>query len=538
MGSEAASAIPSSLVQESFKQLERQQELISCCTVLWKELSDHFSTLERGLECRSEALRSKRQSLDASTQHALDSLGHRELSIGSAVDLALAKLEERRVAAVEALAVASSKVEEHDLAGKLRSLCTKMDFAGFIDFVVAKRKELELLRPELPLSLADCIDPAKFVLDAISVVFPLDNRTVKSPNDLGWACVLILESLVPVLADPELGSTRPLVTRCIRKRAEEMAKAWKEGLEQRGGYENVKPPDAHTFLQHVVTFGIIDKNDKNLYRKLVISFAWRRQMPKLAISLGLEDSMEDIIEELIDKGHQLDAINFAYEASLQDKFPPTSLIQSFLKDLKKSTSTSEETNACGQVVNNTSRKEQSAIRAAIKCIQDHKLESEFPLESLQKQLETLEKVKVEKKKPAVSSPGSGSGSGPANKRTRANHGGPMPPAKAGRTTINACVSSFPAAPAYARSPSAHASYPAPPSYPYDRPTGHAVYGSRSPPAIRESYGYPTEEIAHVPLGASYPSPPMSYPAYGAYQNCTFGGYNNGLAPGYQQAYYR
>ncbi|KAG6502133.1 FRIGIDA-like protein 4a [Zingiber officinale] len=536
MGSEVASVVPSSVVQESLKQLERQQELISCCTVLWKELSDHFSTLERGLESRSEALRSKRQSLDASTQCALDSLRHRELSIEGAVDLALAKLEER-AAAAEALAVAAAEVEELDIAGKLRSLCTKMDFAGFFDFVVAKRKELELLRTELPVALSDCIDPAKFVLDAISVVFPLDKRTVKSPNDLGWACVMIFESLLLVLADPELGSTRPLVTRCARKRAEEMAKEWKEGLEHRGGFENVKPPDAHTFLQHVVTFGIVDTNDKNLYRRLVISFAWRRQMPKLAISLGLEDSMEDIIEELIDKGHQLDAINFAYEASLQDKFPPISLIQSFLKDLKKSTSASGDSNTSGQAVNSTSRKEQSTIRAAIKCIQDHKLESEFPLESLQKQLETLEKVKVEKKKPAVSSPCSSTGpaknsTGPANKRTRANHGGPMPPAKAGRTTINACVSSFPTAPAYVRSPSAHTTYSAPPAYP------HTVYGSRSPPAIREPYGYPVEEVSHIPLGSTYPSPPMNYPAYGTYHNCGIGGYNNGLAPGYQQAYFR
>ncbi|CAL9124425.1 unnamed protein product [Musa acuminata var. zebrina] len=529
MGSEAAAVVPTSLVQESFAELEKQRELITCCTLLWKELSDHFSTLERGIEIKSEALRSKRESLDGSTRRTLDSLRRRELSIDSAVDLALAKLDERRTAAVQALAASSAEANDLDLAGKLRSFCTKMDFGGFFDLVVAKRKEVELLRSQLPAALGDCIDPAKFVIDAISEVFPVDKRPVKSPNDLGWACVLILESLVPVLADPELGSARPLVTRSIRERAREMATGWKEGLEQHGGIESVKPPDAHTFLQHVVTFGVIEKDDKNLYRRLVVSFAWRRQMPKLAISLGLEDSMEDIIEELISTGHQLDAINFAYEAGLQDKFPPVPLLKSFLEDSKKATSTSEDRNNYGQTANTTCRKEQSVIRAAMKCIQEHKLEAEFPLDSLQKRLENLEKTKVEKKKP--------SGAGPANKRTRANNGGPMPPAKAGRLTNNACVSSFPAAPAYVRSPSAHTTYPAAALYPYDRPSGHGIYGSRSPPALREPYGYPTEEAAPVALGASYPSPPMTYPAYGAYHN-GLGGYNNGLAPGYQQAYYR
>ena len=59
----------------------------------------------------------------------------------------------------------------------------------------------------------------------------------------------------------------------------------------------------------------------------------------------------DIIEELISKGQQLDAINFAYEAALQDKFPPVPLLKSFLKDSKKGTSSSsEDRNSSGQAV--------------------------------------------------------------------------------------------------------------------------------------------------------------------------------------------
>ncbi|KAK1350227.1 hypothetical protein POM88_054710 [Heracleum sosnowskyi] len=108
------------------------------------------------------------------------------------------------------------------------------------------------------------------------------------------------------------------------------------------------------------------------------------------------------------------------------------------------------------------RKEQSALRAVVKCIEEYKLEAEFPSESLKKLLEQLEKVKTEKKRPA------------------AVHGGPMPPAKAGRLT-NASVSSFPAPPTFVRSPS-HSRYPTTgvPQYQVSPP----MYGhdSRSPPA--------------------------------------------------------
>lgn len=107
----------------------------------------------------------------------------------------------------------------------------------------------------------------------------------------------------------------------------------------------------------------------------------------------------------------------------------------------------------------------------------------------------------------------------------------MPPAKAGRLT-NAYVSSFPAAPTFVRSPSNHSQYPAAvPAYAYDRPAAPAMYGSRSPPAIRDPYAYPSQEVSSAPVSGSYPVPPVNYAAYG-------GGYGNGVAAGYPQTYYR
>lgn len=164
------------------------------------------------------------------------------------------------------------------------------------------------------------------------------------------------------------------------------------------------------------------------------------------------------------------------------------------------------------------RKEQSALRAVIKCIEEYKLEAEFPPENLKKRLEQLEKVKSEKKRPAAAVP--------ANKRTRASNVGPMPPAKAGRIT-NAYVSSFPAPPTFLRSPS-QTQYPAVvPAYPVPPPMyGH---GSRSPPTNPYVTYSPEAAPLSPPLG-SYPGTPMNYTVYG--------GYGNGMAPAYQQAYYR
>ncbi|CAL5440409.1 unnamed protein product [Camellia sinensis] len=212
------------------------------------------------------------------------------------------------------------------------------------------------------------------------------------------------------------------------------------------------------------------------------------------------------------RGQQVDAVHFTFEVGLEGKFPPVPLLKAFLNDAKKAVdSILEDPNNSDRAAHLAARKEQSALRAVIKCVEEYKLEAEFPSKNLRKRLDQLEKSKTEKKKPAAV---------PANKRTRVNSGGPMPPAKAGHS-INAYVSSFPAAPAYVRSPS-HAQYPVGvPSY----PAGPAMYGSRSPPT--NPYAYSPE--AAPPLAGSYQVAPVNYSPYGGYGN---------VAPTYQQAYYR
>ncbi|KAK7343594.1 hypothetical protein VNO77_12453 [Canavalia gladiata] len=514
----------SELAQPSFDEFQRQTSLMTSCTLLWKELSDHFSSLEQDLLNKSEALKRKIRTLDHQTKESLHLLDRRETSLDGSLQIAIRNLDKHRDAALSALLHDDTPDGEVDngegLMLKLKSFCLRMDAFGFWAFLVGKKKELEELRAEMPVALAECVDPAKFVLEAISEVFPVDKRGEKGGNDLGWACVLVLESLVPVVVDPVIGKSRLLVTPSVKEQANEIAETWKASLEERGGVENVKTPDVHTFLQHLVTFGIVKNEDLDLYRKLVIASAWRKQMPKLALSLGLAHQMPDMIEELISRGQQLDAVHFTYEVGLVDKFPPVPLLKSFLKDAKKvAASILEDPNNAGRAAYLAARKEQSALRAVIKCIEEYKLEAEFPPENLKKRLEQLEKVKTEKRKPVAV---------PANKRTRASNsnGGPMPPAKAGRLT-NAYVSSFPAAaapppPTFVRSPS-HGQYPAAlPPY----PSPPHMYGSRSPTA--NPYAYSPESAPAI--AGSYPAAPMNYPAYG--------GYGNVLAPTYQQAYYR
>lgn len=292
----------------SFDEFQRQTSLMTSCTLLWKELSDHFISLEQNLEKKSAALKAKFKTLDSETNHVLDEFTQRETSLEATLSMALKKVEKTKKEAIFAISKGNGETEENPdgdvdnsegVLLKLKSFCIRMDFKTFWGFVVVRKKELESLRQEIPKALGECVDPPKFVLEAISEVFPVDTRKCGKNNcgnngygkDLGWACVLLLESLIPVMVDPVLGKKRMLVTPSIKQKAEQIAEIWKRSLEERGGIENVKTPDVHTFLQHLVTFGIVKEEDLELYRKLVVASAWRKQMPKLAVSLGLGDKM-------------------------------------------------------------------------------------------------------------------------------------------------------------------------------------------------------------------------------------------------------
>lgn len=282
--------------QPSFDEFQRQTSLMTSCTLLWKELSDHFTSLEQNLLKKSEALKRKLQVLDEETRESLDEFERREVTIEGSVKIALGKLEVAKEAALMAVSGGDGDGEVDDSEGllaKLKSFCLRMDSAGLWRFVTGKKKELDSLRAQMAMALSDCADPARFVLEAISEVFPADKRGGGGERgaDLGWACVLMLESLIPVVVDPVIGKSRLMVTPTVRRRAKAVAEAWKASLEERGGIENVKTPDVHTFLQHLVTFGIVKKKDVDLYRKLVVGSAWRKQMPRLAVSLGLSDKM-------------------------------------------------------------------------------------------------------------------------------------------------------------------------------------------------------------------------------------------------------
>ncbi|XP_054814000.1 FRIGIDA-like protein 4a [Prosopis cineraria] len=380
-------------VQKFFDDLEAQRSIISTCTQLFTTLSKHFSSLEASISQKSQLIDSNVEALESHAKKTLESLDHRENSIPERESAAAARIEEQKEAALADFAKPISANVE--LSETLKSLCRKMDSSALLRFIVSKRKESATLRAEIVPAIAEAVDPPRLVLDAVEEF--LNCKSAKSGvTDKRWACGILVQALFP---ETSSGGKLPEFCRRIVARAADLVESWKGQMD--GSSENgaVGAAEAVMFLQIVVGFRLRQRFDEECLRNLVMEFAMRRDMAKIASALEFGEKMGDIISELIRNGKEIEAVYFASESGLTERFPPVNLLKSYLQNSKKnSTSSSKSGNNSQAAMDVSSTQELNSIKAAIKCIEDHKLESEFNIDSLRKRVAHLEKSKAERKK--------------------------------------------------------------------------------------------------------------------------------------------
>ncbi|GLJ17829.1 hypothetical protein SUGI_0311830 [Cryptomeria japonica] len=510
-------------LEEAFTVLETQKTIIEKCTLHWKELSDHYASLEQTLDKKDQELAEKEKSLELKCKEAEALLEKREQSLDEKEQKLITRVGEQKKCAVEA-------IEKGKSDGELKFLCQKMDAEGVWKYLTENKKDIQTFRAELPPALESAIDPARLVLEAIESFYDKNsenNSSKKQPAlaDQRRACSLLLESLVPVLADPILGEDHPVVAQVFKERAKAIADDWKSKIDVDGDLANAKTLEVQAFLQLLATFGIAAEFDRGDLRKLVLAVSWRKQIAKLCGPLRLSEIMPDIVEELINKGKEIEAVYFAYSSGLSEKFPPVPLLKTYLKNSKKGFSGNNSVAA-----NEANSKELNALRAVIKCIEELNLQTDFPPDSLQNRVVELEKKRSERKKTGVAVKSQ-------NKRPRSSGGGSgarFPQAKSGRfpktyASANASDRSF-----YHRSAVSAggvAAYNFTGQSTYDR-SSQPVYGSsygvsRSPVSLSKTYAYPSDDMGTSLRGSG------SYNATANYGNYNFG---SSVPPVYQSSY--
>ncbi|XP_068665134.1 FRIGIDA-like protein 3 [Aristolochia californica] len=452
-------------LEQAFAELESHRAI--SLNLKWKELEEHFHGLERSLKKRFNELESQEKEYKNKASEAREMLEKREALVYAKEQASLGRLQETRDAALSAIGEAFEKYkrasgepntnvmsdgptdaiveeysevkasEEVNLEVKfedenkppadenmeekppqtlLTKLCVEMDAKGLHKFISDNRKNLAAIREEVPLALKSASDPAKLVLESLEDFYTetttLDGK--RDPNLLGLrrTCIMLMECLGPVLANAESDSL--VVYLEIREKAKEIAEAWKPKLDELdidGSSGNSL--EVHAFLQLLATFGIASEFDKDDICKLIPSVARRRQTADLCRTLELQDKMPGVIDVLGNSGRQIEAVNMAYAFQLTDQFAPVPLLKTYLKDARRTSQIKAGNTSPSAAQNEANERELAALKAVIKCIEEHKLEEQYPVDPLQKRVLQLEKAKADKKRAAEAAK-------PQPKRPRAN----------------------------------------------------------------------------------------------------------------------
>lgn len=265
-------------VHQFFNELESHKNTLTKCTNLFTTLSNHFSTVQDSISQKLQTLDSKFQSLESRSKETLESLDNQENSIPERESSAAARIDEQKEAALADLCN-SVPMSTLNISDALKSLSRKMDASALLRFVVSKRKESVMLRPEIVVAIKEAVDPPRLVLDAVEEYLKSKTEAKSGVTDKRWACGLLIQGLI---------SESSVYSRRIVERAAGLVDLWKEQLDgehEKGAAEMVM------FLQIVACFGLRSKFDDEYLRKSVMEFASRRDMAKVAASLEFGDKM-------------------------------------------------------------------------------------------------------------------------------------------------------------------------------------------------------------------------------------------------------
>ncbi|KAH9794030.1 FRIGIDA-like protein 3 [Citrus sinensis] len=474
-------------LQKAFAELESHRAIT--LNLRWKELEEHFHGLEKSLKRRFHELEDQEKEFETKTRKAREILQTREAAVLAKEQTTLEKLQKKRDAAVFAISTAlekqrkvssaepaivsnvdesrappvedklpdsmslennlesskkSSESENMELKAypQLFKLCEEMNSEGLHKFISDNRKNLAVLKEEIPLALKAAADPARLVLDSLEGFYHMEVSNVDGKKDssllgLRRTCIMLMECLSILLANLNLNTLTAVISQGVKEQAKAIAEEWKPKLDTLDVDDsNGNSLEAHAFLQLLATFSIAsDFNEEELSR-LIPMVSRRRQTPDLCRSLGLSEKMPGlffylyveartsifilddlgVIEVLVNSGRQIDAVNLAFAFELTEQFSPVPLLKSYLKEAKKASSSVKAGNMSPSAENEVNDRELSALKAVIKCIEEHNLEEQYPVDPLQKRILQLEKAKAEKKRATEVAK-------PQPKRPRANGAG-------------------------------------------------------------------------------------------------------------------
>ncbi|XP_058068878.1 uncharacterized protein LOC131218214 [Magnolia sinica] len=345
-------------LRKAFEDLQSRSATLSSFAFRWKDLEDYFGPIEKSIQERFEDFKKEQKNQQQKQKLQLPStVGYRPSD------------EEKSLEKDPAKRTAKSA---QDRLRELKSRCVEMDRKGLWSYIIENRKDLEEFYDEITEAIRAAPDPAELVLDVM--------------KEFG------LPSSNFYLMD-QLRVIAPEIKAHVKEKAVKVAVEWKENIP----VQDRKPKQALTFLNLVSMYGLAYAFNADELLDILMLVAQRKHAVGVCRGLGLSEKIPDFVQKLINSGKEVVAVKFIRAFELEDKFPPASLLDGYLKNSQKVVELiCEKGNNSIKSQNMATDNEIAALRLVIKCIEEHGLESQYPREKLDKRIAELEKQKAER----------------------------------------------------------------------------------------------------------------------------------------------
>ncbi|CAK8565734.1 unnamed protein product [Lathyrus sativus] len=341
-------------LKKAFENLQPHCSFLHTLPLSWLELDSHFTSLQHSLTNRFHILQSLEQSHSQSHSKTLTSYTNNRTSKYSNFPS-------------NAYGISSNQ-------NKLNILCEKMDGIGLMNYVTYNFKDKVRVQEELLEALRYAPDAAVLVLQMLEGFHGLNGNC----NDwrlrkMGRVCVLLLRLLSFAGVN---------VSFKAREKAVKVALDWKVNL--MGDCGNILK--ALGFIYLVYAFGIVSEFSMNELVEISAVAAINLEFMQLCRDVGLTDRVPEIVQKLVDRGKYVLAVKYVFEFNLADKIPPIPILKACVDASKKlATRLSLE----GRPRIEVTDREMRVLKTVIEIIENYKLESEYPLASLEQRIEQL-----------------------------------------------------------------------------------------------------------------------------------------------------
>ncbi|KAJ6729103.1 FRIGIDA-LIKE PROTEIN [Salix viminalis] len=270
-------------LQKAFAELESHRAVT--LNLKWKEIEEHFHGLERSLKRRFHELEDQEKQYETKNRRAREILEKQEAAVVAKEQASLEKLQEKQDAAVFAIKPSAvpydgqcesptiddqppdAMTAESNLGEiidpfengnleypQLVKLCEQMDSEGLHKFISDNRKNLAVLKEEIPHALKSAVNPAQLVLNSLEDFYPKEVSNVDGKKDstllgLRRTCIMLMECLSILLMYTDLISVSDLVSEDVKGQAKAIAEEWKPKLDSLDvDANNGNSLEAHAFF--------------------------------------------------------------------------------------------------------------------------------------------------------------------------------------------------------------------------------------------------------------------------------------------------